>query len=105
MPSKPYSKLIVPCDIKRQASQLSGVQTTFHQSLLNSNVTAISANLLLYLSNKVVQTICVSSHFTKKWQNNPKLEPSLARTGGKSSFEGFWENLVFSLKPRSSVMR
>ena len=35
-------------------TRIRGVHITFHQSLLNSNVTAITANLLLGLRNKVI---------------------------------------------------
>ena len=49
-----------------------GVQITFHQSLLNGNVTAITANLLLGSWNKVICAFCVSFHFIRNGQNRPK---------------------------------
>lgn len=49
-----------------------GVQIIFHQSLLNRNVTATTANLLSWSWNKA---IFVSFHFTGNGQNKLKWDP------------------------------
>ena len=56
------SKLNRPYDIKRQAGQLRSVQTTFHQSFLESCVTATSASSLLHSRNKVIVANSVPFH-------------------------------------------
>jgi len=69
----------------RLAALLGGVNITFHQSWLNSNVTAITANLLLGSWNKVIWAFSVSIRFIENGQNKPNV-PKLGRIGGSNRF-------------------
>ena len=55
------------------------MQVTFHQLLLNGNVTAITSNLLLGSWNKVILAFCVSFHFIS-WET-AKIGPNVPKVG------------------------
>ncbi len=68
-----------------------------HQLLLNGNVTAITANLLLGSWNKVILAFCISFHFMGNGQNRPKCAKIRGKLVVEIGFlEGFWENLTKS---------
>ncbi len=66
-----FSALCMPVTSYMFMIMIRGVQLTFHQSLLNGNITAITANVLLGSWNKVIWAFCVSFHFMENGQNRP----------------------------------
>ncbi len=73
-----------------------GVQFTFHQSLLNRNVTAITANLMLGSWIRWFKHIlfhCISQKWAKYAQMSQNWGELVARIG---FVKGFWENLSIS---------